>query len=49
MGIKMGLGVNETLNSYPCEIMDSYASLLIAEGRAKEKHAYTFDEVLEWN
>lgn len=45
----MGLGVVETLNSFPCEILDYYACMLIAQGKAKEKHAYTFDEVLEWN
>lgn len=45
----MGLGVTETLNSYPCEILDYCACLSIAEGRAKEKNAYTFDEVLGMN
>lgn len=42
----MGLGVEQTLNSTPGEIMDFVACYAIANG-AKEKYAYTFDEIME--
>lgn len=46
MGIKMGLGIDRTLASFPAEIMDYSSALAIANGTVKEKNARTFDEVM---
>lgn len=47
MGMKLGLGIDRTLASYPYEIIDFSSALAIAEGRVKEKYTHTFDEVME--
>lgn len=46
MGIKMGLGIDRTLTSFPCEIIDYSNALGIANGKVKEKNTRTFDEVM---
>lgn len=47
-GLRLGLGVEQTLNSTPGELMDYIASYAIANG-AREKFAYSFDEVMGMN
>lgn len=49
MGIKMGLGIDRTLASYPAEIIDYSTALAIANGTVREKNTRTFDEVLGMN
>ena len=46
MGLKMGMRIPEILNTEPGEMADYVASFAIANG-AKEKNAYTFDEIME--
>lgn len=46
MGIKLGLGVDRTLASYPAEIIDFSSALAIVNGTMREKNTRTFDEVL---
>lgn len=44
-GLKLGMGVHETLISTPGEIVDLVSCFAIANG-AKEKNTLSFDEIL---
>lgn len=46
MGLKIGLPVREIYLLEPGELVDLATSYAIANG-AREKNAYTFDEVME--
>lgn len=47
MGFKLGMRIHEILISTPGEMMDYASSYAIANG-ARQKNAFSFDEIMEW-
>ena len=46
MGLKMGLALQEILNTTPGDLIDLATCYAIANG-AREQYTYTFDEIME--